>query len=225
VKSVDEPADFFVGWSSGASFRRTTRIRFQIAAGAEPIEQEHGETLKIGGGSGRGLLWFRKGLRIAREFVEADGYGLAKIHGAVLFAGRDAHEPMAVAEVFVREAALLRTEEKCDTAGREMLVQVTRSLIEAANRMLQLSRAYSGGSHHECAILDGFSDGLELFGVGKQRRRSDRRTRLAKGQFIRVHHAQMKEAEVAHSAGSGTDVEGITWGDKHNPQAVGFGIG
>ena len=50
---------------------------------------------------------FHASLQIAREFVQADGYGLAKIHGAVLFARGNAHEPMAVAEVFIGEAALL----------------------------------------------------------------------------------------------------------------------
>jgi hypothetical protein len=53
------------------------------------------------------FLWLRDGLDIAREFVEADGYGLAEIHGAMLFAGGYAQEPMAVAEVFIRKAALL----------------------------------------------------------------------------------------------------------------------
>jgi len=35
----------------------------------------------------------------------------------------------------------------------------------------------------------------------------------------------MEEAEVAHGAGGGADIEGIAWGDKNDAQAVGFGEG
>jgi hypothetical protein len=47
---------------------------------------------------------------IAGEFVEADGDGLAEIHGALVFAGRDAQEPVAMAKIFVGEAAFLGAE-------------------------------------------------------------------------------------------------------------------
>jgi hypothetical protein len=43
---------------------------------------------------------------IASEFVEAHGHGLAEVHGTMLFARGDAKQPVAVAEVFVGEAAL-----------------------------------------------------------------------------------------------------------------------
>ena len=47
---------------------------------------------------------------IASEFVEADGHGLAEVHGAMVFAGGDAQEPVTMAEVFVGEAAFLGAE-------------------------------------------------------------------------------------------------------------------
>jgi hypothetical protein len=132
---------------------------------------------------------------------------------------------MAVAEVFVREPALLRTKEKSDTASGKMLADVTSSLLKTANGVLQLTQADRGGSDYESAIRDGFAEGFELFGFGEHRRGSDGRTRLAKSEFIRVHHAEMKKAEVAHGAGRGANVERIARGDQNDPQAVGFGVG
>ncbi len=47
---------------------------------------------------------------IASEFVKADGHGLAEVHGAMVFAGGDAQEPLTMAEVFIGEAALFGAE-------------------------------------------------------------------------------------------------------------------
>ena len=44
---------------------------------------------------------------VAGEFVEANGDGLAEVHGAMIFARGNAKEPMAMAEIFIGEAALL----------------------------------------------------------------------------------------------------------------------
>ena len=101
VQPSDEAADFFLGWSGRRSLPGAAGTRFQIAAGAKGIDQECGEALEIGGGGGGMFLRFRGNMRSAREFVKADGYGLAKVHGAVLFAGGNAHEPVAVAEIFI----------------------------------------------------------------------------------------------------------------------------
>jgi hypothetical protein len=146
---MDETTDLFVGGSSGAPLQRTTGTRLQVAAGAEGVEQERSETLKIGGGSSGVLLRFHGGLRNAGKFVETHGNGLAEVHGTMLFARGDPEEPMAVAKVFVRKAAFLRTKKKGDAAGCEMFVEETRSLIEAPKRVLQLASAYGGGSHNE----------------------------------------------------------------------------
>src|SRR6267378_1813761 len=97
-----------------------------------------------------------------------------------------------------------------------MFVQVTGGLIETANRMLHLSRAYRCGSHNETAIFDGFRDGLELLGFGEQRRGTNRGARLAKSQFVGIHHAKMEKAEVAHRTSGGANVERIARGDKND---------
>jgi hypothetical protein len=87
---------------------------------------------------------------------------------------------MAVAEILIRKAALLRTKEKRNAAAGEMLAENTGGLIEAPDRVLQLTEANGGRSNNESAILDGLSDSLELFGAGKQRRGAHGGTRLAK---------------------------------------------
>ena len=98
-------------------------------------------------------------------------------------------------------------------------------MLEAPDRMLQLTEADGGGSDDKRAVRDGFGERLELFGTGEQRRGADSGTRLAKSQFIRVHHAKMEESEVAHGAGGGADVEGIARTNKDDAQAVEFRVG
>jgi len=121
VEAADEAADFFFGGGGGAPLLGTTGTGFQIATGTEGVEQERSETLEIGGCSGNMLLRFYGGSWIARELVEADSYSLTEIHGAMLFPGGNAQEPVAVAEVFIRKATLLRAEKEGDAAAREML--------------------------------------------------------------------------------------------------------
>jgi hypothetical protein len=225
VQVADQAADFFFGGRGRAAFPRIARIWFQIATRAESVEQKRGEALKIGGLGGGMFLRLRDGLWVAREFIKADGYGLTEVHGAMLFASGNAQEPIAVAEVFIRKAALFRTEKKGDPATGEMLAEQTGGVIETADRVLQLPGAHGSGSDNERAIGYGIRDSFELFGLGKQRRSPNSGTRLAKSQFIGIHYAKMEEAEVAHGAGGGTDVERIARGDKHDPQAVGFGVG
>jgi len=90
TEAADETADFFVGGGSGATLGDAGGKRFEIAAGAEGVEQRRGDALEFRGG-GRGALFrWRRRMEIASKFVKADGYGLAEVHGAMLFAGGDA---------------------------------------------------------------------------------------------------------------------------------------
>src|SRR6266699_909510 len=152
-KAVDKATDFVFGRSGRGPLRGCTRPRFQIAAGAESVKQKCGEALEISGGGGDMFLRSHGGLGLACEFVEAHSPGLAKVHGAMFFARRNAQEPMAVAEVFIRKTTLLRTEKEGDAAPGEMLTYERSGLIQAADRMLQLSLSNGGGSDDECAIL------------------------------------------------------------------------
>jgi hypothetical protein len=134
---------------------------------------------------------------------------LAEIHGAMLFASGNAQEPMAMAEVFIRKAALLRAEKEGDAAAGEMLAEETGGLIQVAHQVLQLTLPDGSCSDDQCAIFNGFGDGFELFGSGEQRLGANGGPRLAKSQLIGIHDAKMEEAKVAHGAGSCADVEGI----------------
>jgi hypothetical protein len=100
VEAVNQAADFFVGGCGGAPLR-TAGSGFQVATGAKSVKQKSGEALEIGGGGSDMFFGFRDGMGIAREFIEAHGYSLAEIHGAMLFARGNAQEPVAVAEVFI----------------------------------------------------------------------------------------------------------------------------
>jgi hypothetical protein len=143
----------------------------------------------------------------------------------MLFAGGDAQEPMTVAEVFIRKAALFGAKQKSDWTAGQMLMDEARSLLKAANRMLRLAATDRGSSDDEVAVRDGFDNSLEFFGAGEQRLRADGGTCFAESQFVWVHHAKMRETEVAQGASSGTDVQGIARLDEDDPQMVEFGIG
>ena len=60
-------------------------------------------------------LEFRRGLGAADQFVKAEGDRLAEIHGDVLFARGNPHQPVAVAEILVGQAEFFRAEEERDT--------------------------------------------------------------------------------------------------------------
>jgi hypothetical protein len=98
-----------------------------VAGGVEDVEEKLGETLAVFGGG-----WsFVEGWDVdgaleagAGEFVEADGDGLAEVHGEVArcwFSSRgaggehgDGGEEGAVAELLVGEAGFLGAEEEGD---------------------------------------------------------------------------------------------------------------
>src|SRR5260370_29184647 len=143
----------------------------------------------------------------------------------MFFAGRDAQQPVAVADVFVREAMLLRTEEKGYGAGREAFAYEGSGLLEAPDGVVQLTEANGSGSDNERAVRDCFGERFEFFGAGEQRRGADGGTRLAKSQLVGVYHAKMEESEVAHGASGGADVGGIARNDEYEAQACEFGAG
>jgi hypothetical protein len=78
--------------------------------------------------------------------------------------------------------------------------------------MVQFAAADRGGSNDEGAIGNGFGDSLKLFRAGEQRGGADGGTGLAKGDFVRVDHAQTEEPEVAHGASGGADIERVARG-------------
>src|SRR6266850_1646144 len=225
TEAADEAADFFVGGCGGAALWGAGGKRFEIAAGAEGVEQDRGDALEFGGG-GRGALFrWRRRMEIASKFVKADGYGLAEVHGAMLFAGGDTEEPVAMAEIFVGEAALFRAEQKGDAAGNKALADQRRGVFEAFDRMLRVAAANGGGADDEVAVRDGFGESLELFGAGEKRRGAHSRACFTESQFVGVYDAKMKEAEVAYGTSGSADVERIARVDKDDAQVIELGMG
>ena len=56
---------------------------------------------------------------------------------------------------------------KRNAAPGEMFAKEKGGLIQAADRVLQLTPANSGRSDDECAVLKGFGEALELLGTGE----------------------------------------------------------
>jgi len=164
-------------------------------------------------------------VRIASEFVEADSDGLAEIHGAMVFAGGDAQEPVTMAEVFIGEATLFGAEQESDAAVSEALANQRRSLFEAFDEVLRVTAAHGGGADDESAVRNGFGETLELFGAGEKRRGAHSGACFTKGQFVGIDDAKMEEAEVAHGAGGGANVERIARVDEDDAQVIELGWG
>ncbi len=130
-----------------------------------------------------------------------------------------------MAEVFVGEPALLRTEEQGDAGRGKVFADEGRTLFKAPDRVLQFAEAGSSGSNDEGAVRDGFGHGFELLCADEHRRGSDGGTRFAKRQFIGIHDTKMEETEVAHGAGGRADVERVARIDEDDAQAVELGSG
>src|SRR5262245_10699057 len=103
------------------------------------------------------------GSGVADKFVKADSDRLAEVHGALLLAGGDAQEPVAVAQVFVREAALFRAKDKRHAVGLQPFADDWRAEFKAFDGVLRFAAAESGGANDERAVRDGFDDGREFF--------------------------------------------------------------
>ena len=91
----------------------------------------------------------------------------------MVFAGGNAQEPMAVAEVLVGETALFRAEKKGDTAGSEAFADEGSGLRQAFHGMQWASTAERRGADYESAVSDGFGNGFEFFSAGKKGRGAD----------------------------------------------------
>src|SRR6266571_5166987 len=113
--------------------------------------------------------WRRRTRRRIFSSVGADGYRLAEVHGAVLFARGDAQKPVAVAEVFVGEPPLLRTEEQGDAGRGKAFADEGRTLFEAPDRVLQFAAASGRSPDDEGTVGDGFGHGFELLGADEHR--------------------------------------------------------
>jgi molybdate transport system permease protein len=96
------------------------------------------------------------------------------------------------------------------------------TLLQRIEPVLHLAIADSRGADHQRAIRDRIRNRLVLLRMFQQARGTHRRSRLPKRNLVGVHHSQVQKAEIAHRASRRAEVERVSRGDKHNPQAVGF---
>jgi hypothetical protein len=142
-----------------------------VAAGCHRFDHQLGQPLQVF--CGGGLNWFlhRLGFGVADEFVEADGGGLAEVHGGVAHSlglvHGDGEERLAVAELFVAEAGLFGAEEQCDprerlrgseSGARQLRTKQGAGFGEGMKRMLLAAQADGGGAYDERAIGDRLGD-------------------------------------------------------------------
>jgi hypothetical protein len=96
-------------------------------------------------------------------------------------------------------------------------------LLGAFDGVLRVAAAHGGGADDESAVRDSFGETLELFGAGEKRRGTHGRACFTKSQFVGIDDTKMEEAEVAHGAGGGADVERIARVDEDDAQVVELG--
>ena len=129
-----------------------------------------------------------------------------------------------MAHIVVREAEFLRTEKERDFVSSEPAPDQASAVFQAPERLLQCPVADRGGADDQRAIGHGFGNGFELFGACEHVRRTDGGARLTKRGLVRIHDAQVAEAEVAHGAGGRADIQRVARRDEHDAQAVELGL-
>jgi hypothetical protein len=90
------------------------------------------------------------------ELIEADGGGLAEVHGWLAEISGDFNEDVAEGEVFAREAVLFRAEDEGDFGFvLEFSGDEGSELIEADDGLFGLSVSEGAGTENESAVADG----------------------------------------------------------------------
>lgn len=188
------------------------------------FEQKSDEAFALPGGRERrngGLGRCR--LRVTYQLIEDNGDGLAQIHGGMCGAGGDAEQQLAVAEILVGQAGLLRTEEDGYAGtGAEMLPDGFRTGCERLERFLEMAAAAVGGADNEGEVrnrgsyifeaLSGQQDGLGVDGG----------PRFAERWIPGPNDAQMQRSKVGHGASGCADVERVARTDEDNSETIEF---
>src|SRR5215469_2531353 len=117
---------------------------------------------------------------------------------------------MAMAEVIVGQADLLRSEKQRHTGICEFSLNNLAGLrVELLQRLMERAIAYGSRAYNQRAISDSFGDRGTFFSVFENLRRTHGRARLAERQFIGIDDPQVVRAEIRHGAGGRTDIQRI----------------
>jgi len=80
------------------------------------------------------------------------------------FFGRDVQQPVAVAEIFVRQPDFFRAEQKSNSLRLQILAdRAAGDFVEPAHRKLQSPIAHCRRPYNQRAVGDGLSNGLKFF--------------------------------------------------------------
>src|SRR5262249_49414192 len=139
----------------------------------------------------------------AAELIQAHRDRLAQVHRA---ASIDAHQPVAIAEIVVRQTELLRTEQQRRRTRRQMLSQQPTAVFERSQRMLELAMPERCGANYQCAAGDRLRKRVEFFRRFQNFLRVYRGAGFTESDFVRIHQAKLAETEVADGARSGAYV-------------------
>jgi hypothetical protein len=217
VQAADEAADAHFGVGDATASEETAFL--------QGFEEQARDALHFRGfGEGK-LFDLARGFRIANQLIEADGHGLAEIHGDVFFRCGNAQEPVAMAQVRGGKAEFFGAEEERHAAGGEARANQAGGGFGAAHGVLHDAMTDGGGADDEGAIGDGIGDARELLGAAKDRGGSHRGTGFAKGWLERIDDAQRGESEIAYGTRRGADIEWIPRGDENDGEAVEMGRG
>ena len=180
-QATNKPADSFVHVSHSAEI--------DVTACAQHFEQQRCDSLQLGGARDGHLLGLSLRFLIANQFIETNGYCLPEIQRNILLASGDIEQPMAMAEVFIREAKLLRAEQNRNGARTEMFANCTGARLEAAQRMLLIAMSNGRGADYERAVGHSVRDRIIFLGAGQNISAAHGGARLAKGAFERIDDA------------------------------------
>ena len=76
---------------------------------------------------------------IANELVQDHGHSLAQVHGAVVFASRDAHDPVTMTELTVEQTEPFGAKKKSDSSRSQSLMNRLGALLKALDGMLEVA--------------------------------------------------------------------------------------
>ena len=132
----------------------------------------------------------------------------------MLFARGNAHQPVAMRHVFVRQPKFLGAEQQRYRSDGKFLCDELAPVFQAPQRMFQHAGTNGRGANHQRAIGHRFGHG-EIFPRLLQHRMSFyRRTGFAEGNRVGIHQAKFGESEIAHGAGGGSEVQRIARGNQ-----------
>jgi len=179
------------------------------------------------------LGWFAGCIHIRREisrdFIEADGDGLAEVHRRLRFAGVDDGDGVAPGEIVAGEAVFFRTEDEGNVVWFLVGVLLDQGFAnfrsgfgEIQNFLYRPAAVERAGAENQGAVSHGFGESFIDFGLAEQIGSADGRLGFHPVLSVGGDDAQMMKAEVGHGARRRADVQRVAWGDEDDVDSGGL---